>query len=139
MLTTQSVAGGNSETLQAFVLRRLAEDEPSIRNKIYDLVMEFHSAQSTSHFSLLESSERRVSFVEHDHVNFIQESAVSQRIRASGLTAKSGFQYLVFAIHAIMLEEGWPAAIEVMRSGTSFRPNFLGDALNSSSHIQIHF
>ena len=131
MLTTQSLAGVDSETLQSFVLRRLTEDEPSIRNKIYDLVMEFHSVQSTSKSSLLETGDRRVSFVENDNVDLIQESAVSKRIRASGLVAKSGFHCLVFAIHAIMLEEGWPPAIEVRRSGTSFRPDFIGGALNN--------
>jgi len=32
-----------SEFLQAFVLRRLSEDNPGIRNRIYELVMEYHS------------------------------------------------------------------------------------------------
>eukprot|EP01032_Pedospumella_encystans_P019612 gene19612-22304_t len=104
MFTTQSLAGGESETLQSFVLRRLTEDEPRIRNKIYDLVMEFHSVQSTSKSSLLETGDRRVSFVENDNVDLIQESAVSTRIRASGLVAKSGFHSLP---DGAFLPPGW--------------------------------
>lgn len=122
MLTTHLLTGGESETLQGFVLRRLTEDEPSIREKIYDLVMEFHSEQRVSNAFLLSNRERRVSFVEHDLGELIHgASAVNRRIRTSGLVAKSGFQYLVLAIHAIMLEEGWPAAMEVNDSRRGVR------------------
>lgn len=131
MLTTQSFSEGETETLQTFVLRRLTEDDPSIRDKIYDLVMEFHSEQRQNNTLLLSCRDRRVSFVEQEHRDLIQGiSAIDRRIRASNLVARSGFQYLVLAIHAIMLEEGWPAAIEVKNSGTGFRPNFAGEDQN---------
>lgn len=56
-----------------------------------------------------------------------------KRIRASGLTAESGFQYFALLLHAFMLGEGFRQIVEIKNAMQGYRPLCKGKKSFSSS------
>lgn len=126
-LVTLPSKPSESEFLQAFVLRRLSEDDPSIRGRIYDLVMEYHNESSHKNAASSDVDGRVGGSCTRTVGQHAEVCGISARIEASGLIANSSFQYLVLAVHAFMLDYGFVPTVPVKSSGNGFLPECMGN------------
>jgi hypothetical protein len=86
------VGSAEVESLQSFVLRRLSEDDTSLRVKIYELVMEYTTIHNIADTKVV---------TEDSNSEDLQVQPTKSRFQ------NSEYQYLVAVIHSLMLERGF--------------------------------